>query len=267
MLPANPQTHNLSPSSNRGMGSAINSGQSAAATGPANTTRSNARPSSPIATGTQGGATPQFSENGPPSSPPTGGDPGSGGSGGGGGGSGGGSGGGCGIFIATSVNPLFRVAPNPCNPGGGGGGPTPCYANGQGGTPCVAMRQPTKGAVCDGSPTEIGDQYPGTTTTYADEIVNIFPVFANNQTGNEDVVAWEYTMGAGNMYIQGNQAFQGFWQNFAAGAFGPAAAFESGGISGMNSDQASQVNSYAASHHGYVGTTACFSNNLPPAQT
>ena len=152
-----------------------------------------------------------------------------------------------------------------CNPGNPGDpinvGP-PCQPI----SSCIAMRQPTSGAPCYGSPVELGDQYPGTTKDYAHEIVNIFPVFANNQTGNEDVVAWEYTMGAGNMYIQGNQSFQGFWQDLTAGAFGTAAAFESGGISGMNSNQASQVEKYAASHHGSVGTTACFSHNLPPTQ-
>uniref|UniRef100_E6Q1G9 Uncharacterized protein n=1 Tax=mine drainage metagenome TaxID=410659 RepID=E6Q1G9_9ZZZZ len=117
---------------------------------------------------------------------------------------------------------------------------------------------------------ELGDEYPnvkGTTTDYAHEVVNIFPVFANNQTGNEGVVAWEYTMGAGNMYIQGNQAFQGFWQNLAAGAFPPAAAFESGGFSGMDSNQAQQIASYAASHHGYIGKTTCFTKSLPPTPT
>ncbi len=152
-----------------------------------------------------------------------------------------------------------------CNPGNPGDpinvGP-PCKPI----SSCIAMRQPTSGAPCYGSPAELGDQYPGSTTDYAHEIVNIFPVFSNNQTGNEDVVAWEYTMGGGNMYIQGNQSFQGFWQDLAAGAFGPASAFESGGISGMNSDQANQISKYAASHHGYVGTTACFAHNLPPTQ-
>jgi len=271
MLPANPQTQSLAQTPNRAAGSAVSAGSGAAASASAPRTGTQATPAptkqtTPTSTpGIVGGTgyQRQCTVGGViiacvPSNPALG-SP---------GGGGGGGGGGCNPsgFIATQMNPLDRVGPNPCG-GGGGGGFTPCYTNGQGGTPCVAMRQPTKGAVCDGSPTEIGDQYPGNTTTYADEIVNIFPVFANNQTGNEDVVAWEYTMGAGNMYIQGNQAFQGFWQNLAAGAFGPAAAFESGGISGMNSDQASQVNSYAASHHGYVGTTACFSNNLPPAQT
>ena len=200
MLPANPQTHNQSPSSNRGMGSAISSGSGAVATATASTTRSNARPSSPIASGTQGGATPQFSENGPPSTPPW---PTGGGFGGGGGGGGGGCGPGNGL-IATPVNPLDRVAPNPCG-GGGGGGSTPCYPNGQGGTPCVATdpgTAPSQGQ-CDSSPAndEVGTDNLGTGTTWGTTIANVYG-FAN--ANNTVVYGWAYQTENQNMFFQTN---------------------------------------------------------------
>ena len=89
----------------------------------------------------------------------------------------------------------------------------------------------------------VGGQYPGNTTDYDHEVVNIYPVFANDQTGIPEVVAWEYVMGSGSMYIQGNQKFQNFWDNVAIAILPFANALESGGISSMNSTQANEISS------------------------
>ena len=132
MLPANPQTHNLSPSSNRDMGSASSLGSMGAASASASTAGTQATPAPTkqaaptFARGAFGGTgyERQCTVGGViiacvPSNPAPG-DP----------GSGGGGGGGCNPsgFIATQMNPLDRVGPNPCggSGGGGGGGGSPC---------------------------------------------------------------------------------------------------------------------------------------------
>jgi len=133
MLPANPQTQSLAQTPNRAADAAVSAGSGAAASASAPRTGTQATPAPTKQTtptsapGVVGGTGYQrqctvggviiacVPSNPAPGSPP---------------GSGGGGGGGCNPsgFIATQMNPLFRVGPNPCGGGGGGGG--------GGGTPC-----------------------------------------------------------------------------------------------------------------------------------
>ena len=210
MLPANPQTHNLSPSSNRDMGSASSLGSMGAASASASTAGTQATPAPTkqaaptFARGAFGGTgyQRQCTVGGViiacvPSNPAPG-DP----------GSGGGGGGGCDVagFIATPVNPLDRVAPNPCGgSGGGGGGGSPCLPNGQSGTPCVATdpgTAPSQGQ-CDSSPAndEVGTDNLGTGTTWGTTIANVYG-FAN--ANNTVVYGWAYQTENQNMFFQTN---------------------------------------------------------------
>ncbi len=102
---------------------------------------------------------------------------------------------------APSEQPCGACSGNTGNPFGyGGPKPVPSLPPCVQTNSCVAMRNPTKSAVCYGSQMELGDQYPGNTTDYNHEIVNIYPVFANNQISTPQVAAWEYVMGSGSVY-------------------------------------------------------------------
>lgn len=195
MPPANPQTQSLSQTPNRTIGSAISTGSSAVAIASAGATRSGATSSSPLALGSHGGATPQFTENGPPASPPwpTG--------GGAGGGTGGGGGQPTGCYILTRFD---RPAGN-C-PGSGG---SPCYT-GQGGPGCVAsapVAAPLNGE-CDDSPSEYATgtgNLPATSNSWATTVGNVFG-FVDPEGS---IYGWVYETEDQHIYFQRNPANTG----------------------------------------------------------
>jgi len=164
--------------------------------------------------------------------------------------------------------------PDPPPPDGGGGG-IPCQGQCGGGgrgpvTPCsktnikacVALRNPTAGAACWGSPGELGDNLPVSSVSSATEITDILPIEANNAAGAPDIAGWLYETQAGD-WLQENPTFTDFWDTLAkqVPVLGPlASAMSNGGMVQANSSQWSSVTSYVNGHDGSIGQ--CFSQPL-----
>jgi hypothetical protein len=131
------------------------------------------------------------------------------------------------------------------------------------GSGSVALLKPVAGQTCWGSPGALGDQFPVGTSDYADEIVNISAIQANNSTGTPDIVGWEYMTGNGDIYIQENMSFKSFWTGMAEAtpAIGPfVSVMDSGGISTLNSSNGTTIMNYTEQHKGQIGS--CFTGNL-----
>lgn len=126
----------------------------------------------------------------------------------------------------------------------------------------VAMRTPTSGAGCWGSPGVLGDNLPVSSVSSTTEITDILPMEANNAAGVPDIVGWMYETQAGN-WMQESPNFADFWDTLAkqVPVLGPVvSAMSNGGMVQANSSQWSSVTNYMNSHHGSVGQ--CFSHPL-----
>lgn len=127
----------------------------------------------------------------------------------------------------------------------------------------VALIPPAPGDPCDGSQLTLGSQWPVNTTDKADEVVNIDALQANNANGVPEIAGWEYVMGNGTAYIQGNAGFKTFWTGLAESipVLGPLIAnLDSGGIVPVSSNEAGQILNYISGHSGKSGS--CFTSSL-----
>jgi len=201
MLPANPQSQSLAQAPNRAMGSAVRAGSRAVASASTPTTGAQATPA-PTKQTTPTSAPGVFGGTGyqrqcavggviiacVPSNPAPGNPP----------GSGAGGGGGCNPagFIATQMNPLDRVGPNPCGGGGGGGGSgVPCTSS-MNPTPCVAFNASCPGALSPNTTTDGTNQHNS-------QISNVLSFWFDQPSGNFEL-AYEYQTYGGQEYIQFN---------------------------------------------------------------